>query len=123
MERWLEYETALATEFSYLPPAQVICEWENLGRSGNEVYVWAVCGEIGANRVGLESLAIIYVGEDGAVHRVLWSFDPALFPGAVRERYFNGSVHFQELVDHLRERQKHVLAEPPLIILNARPTP
>jgi hypothetical protein len=121
VERWLAYETALATQFSYLPPAQVICEWEVLGRRENEIYVWAVCGEIKDNRVGLEGLAVIYAG--GPVPTALRSDDPAMYPKSVLDRYFSGLIHFQELVDHLRERQKHSLAEPPLIILNAKRTP
>ena len=121
VEKWLEYETALATQFSYLPPAQVICEWEVLGRRENEIYVWAVCGAIMDNRVGLEGLAVIYVG--GLVPTALRSDDPAMYPSTVLERYFGGLIHFQELVDHLRARQGHVLAEPPLIILNAKRTP
>lgn len=121
VEGWLAYETALATQFSYLPPAQVICEWEVLGRRENEIYVWAVCGAIMDNRVGLEGLAVIYAG--GPVPTALRSDDPAMYPRSVLERYFGGLIHFQELVDHLRARQGHVLAEPPLIILNAKRTP
>lgn len=121
VEKWLAYETALATAFSYLSPAQVICEWEVLGRRENEIYVWAVCGAIMDNRVGLEGLAVIYAG--GPVPTALRSDDPARYPSTVLERYFNGLIHFQELVDHLRSRQGHVLAEPPLIILNAKRTP
>lgn len=121
VEKWLAYETALATQFSYLPPAQVICEWEVLGRRENEIYVWAVCGAIMDNRVGLEGLAVIYAG--GPVPTTLRSDDPARYPASVLDRYFNGLIHFQELVDHLRARQGHVLAEPPLIILNAKRTP
>ena len=121
VEKWLSYETALATQFSYLPPAQVICEWEVLDRRENEVYVWAVCGTIMDNRVGLEGLAIIYIG--GPVLTALRSDDPAMYPTSVLERYFDGLIHFQELVDHLRVRQGHALAEPPLIILNAKRIP
>ena len=120
-ERWLAYETALATQFSYLPPAQVICEWEVLGRRENDIYVWAVCGEIMDNRVGLEGLAVIYAG--GSAPTALRSDDPAMYPKSVLDRYFGGLIHFQELVDHLRERQKHLLAEPPLIVLSATLTP
>ena len=44
VERWREYQTALAKSFlSYLPAEEVICEWDILGRSDQEVYVWAVC--------------------------------------------------------------------------------
>ena len=121
VEKWLAYETVLASQFSYLPPEQVICEWEVLGRRENEIYVWAVCGAIMDNRIGLEGLAVIYVG--GEIPNALRSDNPAMYPEDVLERYFSGSIHFQELVDHLRQRQRHVLAQPPLIILNAKTPP
>ena len=121
VKEWPAYETALATQFSYLPPGQVICEWEVVGRRENEIYVWAVCGAIMDNRVGLEGLAVLYTG--GSAPTALRSDDPAMYPTSVLERYFNGLIHFQELVDHLRARQGHVLAEPPLIILNAKRIP
>ena len=44
VEMWMEYQTALAKAIlSYLPQEEVLCEWEILGRSGNDVYMWAVC--------------------------------------------------------------------------------
>src|ERR1700752_32529 len=44
VERWKEYQTALAKNvLAHLPPEEVLCEWEILSRSGNDVYVWAVC--------------------------------------------------------------------------------
>lgn len=132
VERWMEYQTALANVIlSYLPQEQVLCEWEFLGRSGNEVHVWTVCGEIWDNRVGLEGLAVIHIGEDGSVHNAetagiggmgFPSDIQRLFPLDVQERYFGGLIHFQELVDHLRWRLKHP-AEPPLIVLSPTPTP
>ena len=35
VEKWMEYQTALAEPLSYLPPEQMLCEWEFLGRSAN----------------------------------------------------------------------------------------
>src|SRR5688572_18150790 len=39
VERWQEYEDALATAFfsSYLAPEQVVCEWVILGQTDQEV--------------------------------------------------------------------------------------
>ena len=70
VERWKEYEDALAMKIRGREASvgKVLCEWDILGRSGNEVYVWTVCGEIWDNRVGLEGLAVIYIGEDGSVY-------------------------------------------------------
>lgn len=42
VERWKDYETALGA--TYLNgESSVLCEWEILGRSDLELYVWAVC--------------------------------------------------------------------------------
>ena len=122
IEKWKEYQTALAGEFDYRPAEVVICEWEFLGRSGNEVYLWAVCGGIGGNRVGLDGLVRIDVVDEIVVN-VLHSDDPQLYPASVLERYYGGLIHFQELVDHLRWRQQGRSEEPPLIALGATPMP
>ena len=133
VERWREYQTALAEQLSYLPPEEMLCEWELLGRSGNEVCVWAICGEIIGGNVGLEGLIRIDVREDGSVQNAVPSGTGGMgfpseirqmFPPEVQKRYFNGQIHLQELVDHLRWRQ--ILGhreEPPLIVLSATPTP
>jgi hypothetical protein len=129
VERWMEYQTALAKSFlSYLSPEKVMCEWELLGGSGNEVYAWAICTEFSG--VGsVEGLVVIYTGTDGSVQSVASRIDfpdeiRQMFPLDVQERYFNGLIHFQELVDHLRWRQ--ILGhreEPPLIVPSATQTP
>ena len=133
VEKWMEYQDALAEPLSYLPPEQMLCEWEFLGRSGNEVYLWAVCGETRGGNVGLEGLLRVNVREDGSVESVatagtggmgIPSEIRKMFPPAVQERYFKGQIHFQELVDHLRWRQ--ILGhreEPPLIVLGLTSTP
>ncbi|MFZ5908649.1 MAG: hypothetical protein ACOYYU_01380 [Chloroflexota bacterium] len=129
--RWKEYQTALAKVFfSYLPPERVICEWEILGQSDQEVYVWAICTEtrgVGSS----ERLAVINVDENGNIHNATTAgiggadFPSEIrqtFPPDVQERYFDGLIHFQELVDHLRWRQYHP-EEPPLSIASATPVP
>jgi hypothetical protein len=132
VERWREYQIALAGPLSYLPPEQMLCEWEILGRSGNEIYVWAVCGEIWDIRVGLEGLLRIDVRGDGSVQNAIPSGTGGMgfpseirkmFPPHVQERYFHGLIHFQELVDHLRWRQRLGREEPPLIVPGKTPAP
>jgi hypothetical protein len=128
VERWKEYQTLLAGEFNYRPPEEVICEWEFLGRSVTEVYVWAICGAINGYNIGLEGLAVVYVGEDGSVIRVDGQANfPSeirdVYPADVQERYFSGSIHFQELIDRLRWRQRNRPDELPLIALNSIHTP
>jgi hypothetical protein len=132
VEKWMEYQSALAKSLlSYLPPEQVLCEWEILGRSGNEIYVWAACGEMWDIRVGLEGLIRIDVAEDGSVENAVPSGTGGIgvpseirkmFPLDVQERYFNGLIHFQELADHLRWRLRHP-QEPPLIVTGLTSTP
>jgi hypothetical protein len=121
VEKWKEYQIALARELSYLPPEEVICEWEILGRTGNEIYVWAICGAF-RHGVGLESLARVNIRDDGSVFNAMCSDAPHLYPSTVLERYYGGVIHFQELVDHLRWRLNHP-EEPPLIVRNATLTP
>jgi hypothetical protein len=126
VERWKEYQTALAKSvLADLPPEEVLCEWEILGRSGSDVYVWAVCrGKVGGGSVP----AILHLETDGnikSVERALnWSADiPRLFPPDVIEKF----AHYQagragELIEHIEWRRTHP-EEPPLIILSATPTP
>src|SRR5688572_7712322 len=126
-ERWKEYQTALAKNvLAHLPPDEVLCEWDILGRSGNDVYdvyVWAVC----KGKLSSASLpAVIHLESEGAalsVERATnWSADiPRLFPPEVREKF----AHYQagragELIAHIEWRRTHP-GEPPLIILSATP--
>jgi len=140
VERWKEYEDALAIALfppKYIPqsPSEFLCEWEILGRSDQEVYVWAVCMSIfsaGVNS-GLpyhaEIPAVIHIGADGVVQNVeipgggsSYASDiRRMFPPEAQEKYFEGLIHFQELRDHLRWRREHP-EEPPLIVLSATPT-
>ncbi|MBI5825973.1 MAG: hypothetical protein HZB18_18250 [Chloroflexi bacterium] len=125
VERWREYQTALAKNvLADLPAEEVLCEWEILDRSGSDVYVWAVCnGKDGGGSVP----AIIHLEIDGAIQSVEraknWSRDiPRLFPPDVREKF----AHYQggrarELQDHIEWRRTHP-EEPPLIVLSAMPT-
>ena len=145
VERWKEYQTALAKSFfSYLDPEEVICEWEFLGRSDQEVYLWAVC--MGINPIGTtaegrdifsssSTPAVIHLGEDGAVQSVEipgagsdYARDVRrMFPSDVQEKfdqYHSGRAG--ELSEHLEQRREHP-AEPPLVILSVistvTPTP
>lgn len=126
VERWREYQIALAKNIpSDLPPEEVLCEWEILGRSGSDVYVWAVC----KGKLTTASLpAVIHLETDGAVQSVEraknWSRDiPRLFPPDVIEKF----AHYQggragELIKHIDWRRTHP-EEPPLIVLSVTSTP
>ncbi|MDQ3004733.1 MAG: hypothetical protein M3R47_05045 [Chloroflexota bacterium] len=126
VERWKEYQTALAKNVpADIPPEEVLCEWDILGRSGNDVYVWAVCeGKLSSASVP----AVIHLESEGAVLSVErptnWSRDiPRLFPPDVIEKF----AHYHagragELIAHIEWRRTHP-EEPPLIVLSATPTP
>ena len=126
VERWKEYENALAKSvLPHLTSEEVLCEWDILGRSADEVYVWAVCrGMNGGGSVP----AVIHLEEDGSiqsVERIInWSADILrLFPADVRgqfDRYPSGRA--REMSEHVEWRRTHP-GEPPLIILSTTPTP
>jgi hypothetical protein len=134
VERWKEYENALAKALvrSSFIPDQFLCEWEILGRSAQEVYVWMTCASIFSAEVVGDTLAVIHIGTDGTVQIVetpAWPLDGVfnwganirrMFPLYVQERYFSGLIHFQELKDHLLWRLER-LEEPPLVVLSAMP--
>ncbi len=130
VERWKEYETALAKSFlSYLPPKEVLCEWEILGRSAQEVYVWAVCeGPTGSSSVSTAS--VIHLEADGSIQNVEtlgldlnYSSGILMFPADVQEKF--DYYHFgrvEKMSEHLDWRRIHP-EEPPLIVLSVTPMP
>lgn len=142
VERWKEYEDALArTILSFLPPEEVICEWEILGRSEQEVYIWAVCTSIissgtspisGTEIFSSSSLpAVIHLREDGSVQSVEipgagsdYTRDISqMFPSDVQKEF--NRYHFGragEMLEHAAWRRTHP-EEPPLIVLIATPRP
>jgi len=137
VERWKEYQTALARKFmSFLPPEEVLCEWEILGQSSQKVYVWAACaGTIATTSAnGLfpkgEEPAVILLGIDGTVQNVEipgagTDYGPdirRLFPPDVQGKIFNNLIDEGQLLDHLEWRRAHP-EEPPWIVLLATPAP
>ena len=127
VQRWKEYQTALAKKIhAYLPPEEVLYEWEILGRSGNDVYVWAVCS---GKDSGGSLPAVIHLENDGTVLSVEkagsnWSADIVrLFPPNVREKFAHyNSGRAGEMQEHIEWRRTHP-EEPPLIVLSATPIP
>lgn len=135
--RWKEYEAALAKKLfpSSFTPGQFLCEWEILGQSNQEVYVWAVCmsvfsADISGFPYHSEMPSVIHVGVDGAVQSVEIPGGGAdyaadirrIFPPGAQERIFGGLIHSQELREYLKWRREHP-EEPPLIVFSATPTP
>ena len=137
VEKWQEYQTELAKPILFDASAVLpnyyehsLCEWVILGRSGQEVYAYAVCAGLGAEG---EGSAAIYLETDGSIRdvKVVFSGSPQnpkiqeLFPEKIRELislyYSYGYPGKQELYSHLRYRQTH-RDVPPLTILSAMPT-
>jgi hypothetical protein len=134
VERWKEYEDELAklvlsdsgAEFPRYKDA--LCEWDILGRAGDEVYVWAQCFVPGTGERGP---ALIDVEADGSTRDVKYAFPSSsrdvtirkLFPADVQAKiylYFS-SERSQEMGRHLIYRLTHP-EEPPLIVLSILPT-
>jgi len=135
VEHWQEYQMELAKAIlPMLPVETVLCEWDILASSGQELYVWAVC----ASPSGSDwRPAIIHSGTSGSFQGVevpkRGSGDTdKLFPEAARVKFslYTGDSIFsgrlREMLDHIDYREIHP-EEPPLIILsamqNATPTP
>ncbi len=157
VERWQEYQAELAKVVLSSNPElgddpaiykDALCEWDILGQSGQEVYVYVAC-VIAKGNGGMRKPAIIYLEPDGSIRIVklpgpkaanseMFDYDP--FPTNVQEKfcyYFdpfpsdlprcpNSSMYSSPRLDvlytHLKYRQTH-LEEPPLIVLSATPTP
>jgi hypothetical protein len=137
LSRWREYERALASKLLFLhPPGDVICEWEFLGQSGQEEYVWAFC--LGLPPVGMDEKyapgasipAVIHLEQNGSIQSVELPRDGGLsyaegirkiFPKDVQERIFGRLVNIDEMIAHARLRRKS--PAPPLIVLLSTPQP
>jgi hypothetical protein len=120
VKRWKEYQTELAkalflhalknwtgTDPEMYKDVNVICEWDILGQSGEELYVWAEC--ITGDELDLaENPSVVYLEQDGSIKKVyvaeagtdrltqLAAYDLHLFPIDVQKKlcfyYFFGSV-------------------------------
>jgi len=139
VERWKEYQTELAklvlSQAGDIFPdyESALCEWDILGRSDREVYVWARCF---APHAGDTKPAVIHLETDGSIQKVEVPFHGSawesviqkLFPADIQEKiegYFDSassnSGRAEELRIHLLYRLTHPDV-PPLIILSVIPT-
>ena len=157
VERWKEYQMELAKVVLSSNPElgndpaiykDALCEWDILGQSGQDVYVYVAC-VIAKGNGGMRKPAIIYLESDGSIRIVklpepkgknseMFDYDP--FPINVQEKfcyYFdpfpsdlprcpNSSMYSSPRLDvlytHLKYRQTH-LEEPPLVVLSATSAP
>ncbi len=135
---WKEYQTELArcvlaqVKCDYPGPEAALCEWDILGRSGQEVYVWAECA---GSQFWSRKPLIIYLQTDGSIKEVKFggykgsNVNLELFPKNVQEKihaYFDDDslqIGIPEALRlHLLYRETH-RGEPPLIILSATRAP
>lgn len=135
LARWQEYERALAkSHLSFLPPEEVLCEWEILEQSEQKVYVWAVCsGTFPVGNTGHRPMSsipsVIHLGLNGAVQSAeipgsgtAYARDIRnMFPVIAQERIFSRLINFSRLSGHLETRLNN--PEPPLIVLDTTQVP
>lgn len=156
VKHWQEYQTELAKVVLSIRPElesdpgiykAAFCEWDILGESGQEVYVYVVC-VVATGITDARSPAIIYLEPNGAIQKVKLPepkanssmFDYSPFPTDVQEKfcyYFDpfpsdlppcpfGAMYprprLNALYAHIEYRKTH-LDEPPLAVLLATPTP
>lgn len=130
LERWEEYETALAQKLlPQYPREKVLCEWELTEKSEQRINVWAICittitsADVGNYYFPAASVpAVILLDSSGEVQSVeiprygdsyiadFWR----LFPDGAWENHPN----ILAMEKHLHWRRRNP-AEPPLIVLNA----
>ncbi len=137
LERWKDYENVLANSIlPFLPPKEVLCEWEILGHYDREVYVWVKCmsisliGEINPGHLSASMPAVIHLGIDGTVQNVevpgpgtQYALDiRRLFPPDVQQRIFEDLINYRQYSEHLEWRLEHPEV-PPLIVLAATQIP
>ncbi len=157
VERWKEYQTELAKvvlssnpELGHDPAIykDSLCEWDILGQSNQEVYIYVVC-VVARGNGDMRTPAIIYLEPDGSIRKVklpepkganslMFDYDP--YPIDVQEKfcyYFDPfpsdlppcpyrstdpRPRLDVLYAHIEYRKTHP-DEPPLIILSATPNP
>lgn len=137
LEKWQEYEDALGKRLFKRESLEheILCEWEILGQSDREVYVWAFCmvttpfGETG--NFPFKSLpALIRLDEDNDIQEIELPGAGTLygqrireiFPLDVQERIFRDFHDVRRFESHIMYRIEHP-EEPPLIVLTSTPVP
>ena len=76
-----ELERALATRVHGEPAA--LCEWQVLGQTSQDLYVWAVCQSV-TNDSAVSAPAVVHLGTNGHVERVDMPRDGSLYAQDVR---------------------------------------
>ena len=125
--RWMIYERALSK--AIVNTDDGLCEWEIWGKSSDEVYVWAECKVRESIGTAGSGPALIKLGENGEIEKVVLPRDGEMYPKDIREMFPPG---FQEKIfpsefdgpkamKHIDERT--LSNGPPLIELSGTPLP
>lgn len=126
VERWQEYENALAAVFLPVPflPGKGLCEWEILGQSEDAVYVWALCQvSNSAGGAAMSAPAVIHLTENDNIEKVEIPRDGSqyavdirkMFPNKLQEKILSQSIDsLDEMWNHIQIRRNN--PEPPLIV-------
>lgn len=125
--RWKIYEKALSK--AVVNTNDGLCEWEILGNSGNEVYVWALCKVKEPIGTAGSVPAVIRLAQTGEIEKVdipkdgnFYSQDiQALFPVEIQEKVFLSTFDGPAAEKHIDKRLKS--NEPPMIEISGIPLP
>lgn len=109
------------------PPG--MCEWELLGQSARQVYVWARCRLLDYRQTEMSVPAVIDLSENGDIQKVTipengvdWEKSIiALFPADIQKRIFARGPFPIADMDHIEFRKQN--GGPPLIVILGTPMP
>ena len=85
LPRWMIYEKALSS--AIVKTDDGLCEWEILGKAGNEVYVWALCKVRDPIGTAGSVPAVIQFGKNGEIEKIVFPRDGANYPKDIRELF------------------------------------
>jgi len=127
LPRWMIYERALSK--AIVNTDDGLCEWEIWGKSSHEVYVWALCKVREPIGTAGSVPAIIQLGENGEIEKVIiprngvdYPIDiREMFPPDVQEKIFAFVFDGPKAEEHIDERMRS--NGPPLIELSGIPLP
>ena len=124
--RWILYEKALSN--AIVQTDDGLCEWEILGKSENEVYLWAKCKVREPVGTAGSVPAVIYLGKNGEINQIAVPRDGffvedvvAMFPTDIQTKIFNRDLEGFADMEHLVKRLKS--GGPPLIVVSGTPQP
>jgi hypothetical protein len=125
---WVIYERALSK--GVINKDDGLCEWEILGISGSEVYVWVLCIDRDWPGTAGSGPAVIRLAEDGEIKGVdipqSGNYYPndirAMFPFEVQNKIFQRDfVDCCTSEDHIKTRM--ITDGPPMIVIMGTPLP